>query len=355
MSSYNGKVYILTFQHVLNNGGLLQAYGLSCFLKGEGVDVEILNYKPWYFMLQTYRPAKGVLKTLTKFKKVLSFQRFRKNLPITKTSYYSVKSLRKLDTADFIICGSDQIWNANLTGGKPDPVFYINFAKPLVKKIAYAASSGNTPVKSNWGIVGPWLKSFDSTGVREQSICDDLNVLAPNLTPRVVVDPSLLISDYEDIANYSRVPEGDFLLTYIVGSGENLELFDNFVKSAKAMYGLPVVHIGAKNITSSDTNVEAVGPDEWVAFFKSAKNVITNSFHGTAFSINFEKQFIFYPNINDLLNERQVTLLKGVGLLGRKISELNANNLPLIDYDVITPRLQRMRNESSSFLLDSLK
>ena len=359
MTDSNGKTYILTFHHVLNNGGLLQAYALSRFLKDNGIEVEILNYKPWYFMLQTYRPAKGLYKSLAKLRKILNFKRFRKHLPIAQKSYYTIRGLKRLNDAAYIICGSDQIWNARLTGGKVDPAFYLSFAKYPAKKIAYAASSGSTPINSNWKEIGPLLKGFSAMGVREQVTCSDIAKLAPEMNPQLVVDPSLLIDDYEEVANYSRVPKGDFLLTYTVSSGENLELFDSFVGKAKAIYKLPVVHIGAKDIQSSDINIDAVGPDEWVAFFKSAKYVITNSFHGTAFSINFKKQFIFFPNGDELLNERQMTLLQGVGLSANRISKLSdgmcLSSIPFVDYEEVTPRLQSLVDSSGRFLLDNFK
>jgi hypothetical protein len=357
MNGSSDKIYIITFQHVLNNGGLLQAYALSNFLIKNDIEVQILNYKPWYFMLQTYRPAKGFRKSLTKLKKILNFKRFRKHLPITEKSYYSIKGLRRLGDAACIICGSDQIWNTNLTGGAIDSAYYLEFAQSPTRKVAYAASSGSTPVRSNWKVIGPLLEDFSAVGLRERNTCLDIGDLAPELNPQLVVDPSLLIDDYEEVANYSRVPEGDFLLTYVVGSGESLKLFDDFVSKAKAIYKLPVVHIGAKDIYSSDVTIDGVGPDEWVAFFKSAKNVITNSFHGTAFSVNFKKQFFFFPNTEEILNERQMTLLDGVGLTERRITELDGDQGGLftpINYEVVTPKLERMVDESSRFLLGSL-
>lgn len=359
MNNAEKKIYIVTFHHVLNNGGLLQAYALVKFLRSKHLDAEILNYKPWYFLLQTYRPAIGIKKSISKIKKILAFRKFRrKNLSISTKSYYTSKSLKKINNATAFICGSDQIWNRSLTGGSIDPAYYLNFADSSAKKIAYAASAGSSSVASAWSSIGPLLKNFSAVGLREKATYLEIAKLAPELKPKLVVDPSLLIDNYDAIADFTRVPKGDFLLTYIVGSGESLRLFDEFVLNSKKIINLPVVHIGAKNIDSCDFFFDGVGPDEWVAFFKSAKFVITNSFHGTAFSVNFQKQFIFFPNCNELLNERQMTLLSSLGIEDRRLTELTepSEDTPLstIDYEIVTPRLNSMVEESSKFLLGSL-
>ncbi|MNO44323.1 Polysaccharide pyruvyl transferase [compost metagenome] len=193
--------------------------------------------------------------------------------------------------------------------------------------------------------------------MREDILAEDIKSLASDLNSRVVVDPSLLINDYSQIENCQRIPECDYIVTYVVGSGETLEKFNEYIKILKKKLNLPVYHIGAKSIESADHNLLDVGPDEWVAFIRSAKFVGTNSFHGTAFSVNFEKQFLFFPHAVENLNTRQTTLLKRIDLLDRLIptpSALATLRIEKIDYSKVTPKLRGIISESKDFLLSAL-
>ena len=138
------KIYTVTFQRVLNYGAILQTYALHKFLKDSGFDAKVLDYAPLYFMMQTCRPAKGIKKTIDKYKKYKKFNDFRKqHLLLTPKTYFTQASLSKLPSVHAAICGSDQIWNKNLTGNRFDPVFFLDFTSSNTKRIAFAASAGS--------------------------------------------------------------------------------------------------------------------------------------------------------------------------------------------------------------------
>src|SRR5688572_20605086 len=114
------KVYTITFSHVLNYGAILQAYALAKFLKQNDIDVEIIDYRPSYFMYQTYRPRKGIVKSYNKLIKNIRFYKFRnKFLPLTNNIFFNLSKLKShfKNSNDIFICGSDQIWNSQLTNG----------------------------------------------------------------------------------------------------------------------------------------------------------------------------------------------------------------------------------------------
>ncbi|WP_440468561.1 polysaccharide pyruvyl transferase family protein [Pseudomonas sp. YH-1] len=228
------KIYTLTFQKALNYGATLQAYALVKFLKSENLEVQIIDYIPNYFFLQRYRPAKGIKKTLEKISKLKRFNKFsHAHLPLTKKKYYSNKSLTKIKDAHAVICGSDQIWNPNLTGGKPDRAYFLDFISSPTKKIAYAASAGSCRLPEFIDQVNDLLLQFNSVGVREDTLNIDLTTQLPSIESQVVVDPTLLVRDYREIFERSIIPKEKYIASYVVGSGAMLDRFDEYIKELK--------------------------------------------------------------------------------------------------------------------------
>lgn len=352
------KVYIITFQKALNYGAALQAYALAKFLRSSDFEVEIIDYMPTYFMFQTYRPAKGIKKSIEKFKKILAFSAFSsKHLPLTKNRYFSSKSISKISDGDAFICGSDQIWNYRLTGGKFDKAFFLDFAPAETRRIAYAASAGSIRVHDHTSEVKELTSKFYAIGAREETLASDLEDMIDKTRLTVVVDPSLLIKDYIDVYDQQRIPATKYILSYVVGSGEMLAKYEDAVIELKKTTNIPIIHIGAKHINSADVNILDISPGEWVSFIKNADFVITNSFHGTAFSINLEKQFIFIPHILENLNARQTTLLNRVGLMNRCANDTKdvRYDEQAINYSEVSPKLESVVHASKQFLLESLR
>lgn len=352
------RVYTITFQRALNYGASLQAYALAKFLLDRGYDVRVIDYLPRYFALQTYRPAKSFRGSIRKLKKIIRFNRFIKdNIPLTEHMCFSESGLKKLPHAHAVICGSDQIWNKKLTGGKFDGGFFLEWVPERTRRIAYAASSGAIEMSDFADVLGETLYRFDRVGVREESLQRDLSLWSPSVSSEVVLDPSLLIDNYDDILDCSRIPEGDYILSYVVGSGEMVSGFDHVIQNVKKITDLPVIHIGAKEIVSANRNILDIGPAEWAAFFKKAKFVVTNSFHGTTFSLNFQRNFMFVPHVIEVLNDRQRTLLSALGLssleyTGDEIGDLESF---YVDYEEVEPRLKKLVDKSRKFLVDSIE
>lgn len=352
------KIYIITFQKALNYGAALQAYALAKFLRSSDFEVEIIDYVPTYFMLQTYRPAKGIKKSIEKFKKILAFNAFSsKHLPLTKSIYFSSRSISKISDGDAFICGSDQIWNYRLTGGKFDKAFFLDFVPAGARRIAYAASAGSIRVHDHISEVKELTSKFHAIGAREETLASDLEDMVDKTRLTVVVDPSLLIKDYIDVYDQRRIPATKYILSYVVGSGEMLARYEQAVTELKKTTNIPVIHIGAKHINSADINILDISPGEWVSFIKNADFVITNSFHGTAFSINLEKQFIFIPHTIENLNARQTTLLARVGLMNRCAHHTKdvRYDKQAINYSEVSPKLESVVHASKHFLLESLR
>lgn len=290
------KIYTLTFQKALNYGATLQAYALVKFLKNSNLDAQIIDYTPSYFLLQRYRPAKGIKKTFEKLSRLKKFNKFSKTyLPLTSKRYLTNKSLNQIRDAHAVICGSDQIWNPDLTGGMSDTAYFLDFISSPTKKIAYAASAGSRRLPDFIDQIKDLLLQFDALGVREDTLNIDLATHLPGIENHVVVDPTLLIRDYHEIFENSKIPKKEYIATYVVGSGAMLTRFEEYIKELKKKTQLPIYHLGSKPIPSADFNLLDIGPSEWLSLIHSASFIATNSFHGTAFSINFEKDFFFFP------------------------------------------------------------
>ena len=353
------KVLTITFQRSLNCGAALQSYALVKFLNRQGYCAKNIDYLPVYFLWEVFRPAKGFSKTFHKIKKISKFSKFYKDFIPKTRMYFSVKKINSQNLSDVYICGSDQIWNSMLTGGRFDHAFFLSFAPESSTRISYAASSGSIRLSCPPEEISLLLKKFDRLGVREESLARDLKRLNNQVDPFVVADPSLIldVEDYIPLINGENIESDDFILSYVVGSGDMLTKFEKRIDEIKRLSGKKVIHIGAKSIRNSDLEVLDVGPREWLAYISKASHVITNSFHAVAFSIKFQKNFIFIPHTISNLNNRQDTLLGRVGLLDRKLVDeklMSITSLDEIAYSLISIKLDEYIESSRKFLIDAI-
>lgn len=357
--------YTLTYQRALNFGAALQAYALAKFLNDNGKPTQVIDYLPGYMNWQTKRPMKSVRGSIEKFKKYQKFSQFRRDfMPLTPKTFYSMNALKSLPNVESLIVGSDQVWNPMLHGKQSFDMSYL-FAWPEAseyKKVGYAVSAGSVRFNDVFSAqhIGA-VADFAAIGCRESRLLEDLlaqSDLDFSSTPlKTVLDPSLLLRDYSALEVPEIVPNQPYIVSYVVGSGEMLTSFEQRVAEAKEVLGLPVIHIGAKRIKNADQNILDIGPREWLTYIKNADFVLTNSFHGCAFSLNFEKQFTIVPHKLSELNERQKTLLAGVGLSERLLEDnapITAENTNAIDYQQVSPALEKLIDASQSFLVEQL-
>lgn len=323
------KVIITTFFKAENYGAALQAYALEEILRHKGYDVEILNYRDEIiesvykiFNLKRkdfYSTMRAFIGSLLFYRKnkmrhiqFLNFQ--NKYLKVGKTVYNSVESVKKNPPiADFYITGSDQVWNASITKGISD-VYTLNFGSPRTKRIAYAASIGNkdiiTEEKEN---LKEKISMIDYISVREMTAQNILVKLLPSKLFYVTLDPVLLKSREKwetDLSNYSSVRE-NYILAYFIE--EDLE-FRKTVNLLSKKTGLRIIHFEKRN-RYKNVLISAYieGPLGFVNLIKNAQYVVTTSFHGTAFSIIFQKKFWVFPNhftgsrVTDLLDMLEIS------------------------------------------------
>ena len=297
------QVGIITFHSSDNYGAVLQAYALQHYIESSlKFDVEIIDYReadenkgPFVFVRATHNWMKDLVLSIVRFlnysslkKRHEKFEKFRKNfLHLTHLRYIGTESLKHL-SKDFYISGSDQVFNPTLKNYK---AYYLGFDKGNGKKIAYAPSFGISSF--NDGItrqILPLLADFDVLSCREEIGAKYISNILGNDIP-VVLDPVFLLSK-EEWKGVSVVPETKkkYLLVYSLTKGKSGKI-NQLARSIAKKKKLTVVTIGNSGLFTHK-GVNDVGPREFVGYFLNAEFVVTDSFHGTSFSLIFGKRVL---------------------------------------------------------------
>lgn len=338
------KVGILTFNRPINYGAVLQAVALkekvSCL-----DETEIINYICPHIE-KTYKPFNG-----NKLKGIIRFILFRKRdkkfrvfiKEISSEKVYDKESLSKAEYQKIIV-GSDQVWNYGCSGS--DETFLLPDIE--TKKYSYAASFGVAELPEDQvSFFKEHLSQFCYISVREktgQNICR----AQLGLNAEVVLDPTLLLNGHEWAEKFSLVSrKKKYVLVYSLGINARLR---NVAKQVAQRLGLPICNIStsAKDFFGNKV-IKSAGPKEWVELFHNAAFVVTDSFHGTAFSVNFNKPF--YAFANNERASRIVDLLDTLGLQNRlnpTLEEVNPDTE--IDYVSVNEKLEVERKKSIAFI-----
>lgn len=354
------KINTITCHDVYNLGASLQAYALAQYLKEQGHEVEIINYKPYY--LRHYeltgvrnpkfdKPVLRVLYQIAKFPSRLksqfdprkkAFDCFTsKYLPVTSDTYSSVETLRQSPPeADVYIAGSDQIWNPLFQNGK-DPAFFLGFVPEGKKKMSYAASFAVDELEAeDLQRMSSWLRSFDAISVREKSGTD--LVAEMGLRAVQVCDPVFLLEKERWIRFIGSQRRQPYCFVYDFDGNDNLWALARQIAKQRN-----VQLVSAFDSKMADEVCTGMGPIEFVNTIYHADIVISNSFHATAFSIIFQKAF-YVVNRQDAINTRMRDLLLDLGLEDRlvhdKLSESN------VDWNSVNQKLKPIKEKSMAFL-----
>lgn len=374
------KVGIMTFHKSFNYGSALQAWALSQYLMKKNYDVCIADYTPnnysqLYGLFFTPKNIRLLARDflhllwlpflLRRKKDFINFQ--RNNLPLSNKQYDYIKGISEFAAEkDIMITGSDQIWN-------PDAIdFGMDFLlKGIhnVKKISYAASLGQSDfcnAKNKDEIIN-CLLDYDYISVREHTGARKLkNLIGEKKNISVVLDPTLLLDKemYEEITS-KRFYRQPYIFFYSVNFTE--DAMEAATKISRTL-NLPVFTLMSSTGTRKYLKYQRIiklsegnaGPSGFLDLIKNAEYVVTDSFHGVAFSIIFEKNFIsINRKINDMPrnDERIMNILKQLHLLDRFVflEELDKFDLYLhIDYSKIRCLKEKIRSESIEFLNKAL-
>lgn len=368
------KIAILTLYPQHNYGGILQAYALQTVLERMGNSVTVIVQEHKNAMKSWKAPlflGKRILRNVLGKKTPLFIEwKIQKEAPIMwkhtigfvnqyihLCPYKNFKSINENDFDAFIV-GSDQVWRPTYLHNKPEEAF-LNFTDGWnIIRLAYAASFG----------VDAWeysskqtrecsrlAKKFDGIAVREDSgvtLCHKyLGVDAKN-----VIDPTMLLTveDYLNLVkkHKTHVIEGD-LMTYILDDTDKKEKLVERVAHEKGLKPF-LARSKSSDMASSIENRIQPPVEQWLRSFIDSKFVITDSFHGTVFSIIFRKQFIAVGNKQRGMS-RFISLLNMFNLQDRLVN-VDDCHIPQteIDYDKVYTILNRLKGDALEFLYKGL-
>lgn len=359
------RVGIITFHFVNNFGGALQAYALRKTIDERcDADAEIIDYRIWFIRL-TDRIR--LLPITTNLKEIISGfktmgQRINRRTKFGVFTRHNSKITRKYSNHwqlnnnppcdEKFVCGSDQIWNPILTFGV-SPSYYLQFEKNPENKIAYAPSFGTNEIKKRHKkTITNNLNNIKYLSVREQSGKELIKDLTGKDVPRLI-DPTFLL-DKEEWSSIGMNPlnsKEPYILLYIMQRDMAVYEYARRIKEEKGIKLIEISRYGY-NPGFVDETLVSVGPDEFLGLFRDAAYVCTNSYHGLAYSIIFEKDFCIIPckrftarinNMVDLLQIKNVAENDDIHALFAKY-----------DKDYVREVIKQEKEKSITFLRTSL-
>lgn len=302
------NVGIMSMQRVVNYGSWLQAYGLKKEIESlEGCSVQFVDYLPAPSLVEEIKEHEtdGIMKRLIRMLSPAYRHYRQQQLKLGKTfsefyDAYSSKFLRELGVGseqnyflevDVLVIGSDEVFNCTQPGEQVGYSLSLfgkdNRAKKL---ISYAASFGSTTIGklNHYGIaneVGEFLKKFDALSVRDDNSVKIIQELCHD-APEKHIDPVLLY-DFPEV-NDVKINWKDYIVVYAyanrIGESE-AKVIGKFAKEK----GMKILTLGFWQPFADDYVLAE--PIEVLAYIKNAAYVITDTFHGTVFSIKYQVPF----------------------------------------------------------------
>ncbi len=352
------KIGVITIHSDLNYGAFLQAFATVAFLRSKDYDAKIIDYRKIPNSPRKYKFPVNIIYKIYHLPRLWRYRTFIK--PMTSNiRYNNLEELFKFnEDYDVLISGSDQIWNPYCGGfvNKLNPAYYLAFASnKKYKKIAYGSSIGSHVFDETEKVkVKGWLDEYSALSTRETEGAEQLESFLGKKV-KVVLDPSLLLNskEWQKYAADVRIKE-KFVLVYYI---DDLDEVVSYARKIADKYGYKVALI--TNMPMKPKGVDILiphcGPAQFLGLFEKASYVVTNSFHGTAFAVNYNKDFLSVLKRNS--PQRQQTLLTNVGLLERLVTNLlQIDNLPEhIDWSQPNRLLDELRKDSIGYLINAIE
>ncbi len=363
------KVSIITRHAIANYGSLLQAFATQKVLENLGYDSEIIDYirddesykqhektllkrkEGW-----NNNPIKRAMYLLTRqpesVKAGKRFEKEREKLLNLSERYTNPKALKdNPPAADIYMTGSDQVWGP-VANGTYDDSYCLSFAEG--KKVAYAASFGHTEMTEELkDYFKRWLTEYNSIAVREDSAVEILKDIG--IETSQVLDPTLLLSKNYWEEYLLPIKNRKYILVYQLHNDKKL---GEYAKKVAKEKGLPLIRVSASfhQITREGKFKWCPKLGEFLSYVKNAECVITDSFHGTAFAINFNTPFVeVLPN--NKTGTRNKSILNLTKLTDRVLQDTNDTTLASkeIDFSYANSVIEEQRHHSINVLKEMLE
>ena len=358
---------LITFHFAHHYGAQLQAYATMRAIQGLGWDCEIIDYRLPHTTRtnRLFKRGGGVRGAVSDAHTALHYAAFQRRferfeafvaeqMALSPERYTSVDQLRAAPPAyDVYVAGSDQIWNPYIFENRQfDPAFLLDFTQG--RKIAYAPSLGAPELPEDKAEqLRRFLAPYAALSVRERRGQALLEAVTGRRA-RVVLDPTLLLTGEEWGA--LAVPprfQGPYILCYFVSDpGEAAP----YALALARRTGWPIVQLAGarRRIEGARELVFDAGPREFLGLFQNAGAVVTNSFHGAAFSLQFRKNFFTSMSPKERRQpefSRIYSLLSRLGCADRIIGlDATAPAEAEMDYAQVYARLEAERAASLAYL-----
>ena len=366
---------VLTFFRPINYGAVLQAAAMQRVLESIGYHAEVIDYRfprieryRRLFRPEEYWPMRkspghlirrigaDILYAPARVRQKKAFDRFlRDKVRLSARTFHTRMELEEAcQQYDVYVVGSDLVWNPEMAEGV-DPVCFLNFVQNRADKrlVAYAPSIGLTQLEE--GCLAEYerlLRNLDAISVREASAARLLQPLTEKKVEQVL-DPTLLMETEGWRALMTPGSEdGRYVLSFMV---EYSPLLIQLVKELADREGLTIIHFDVKQFYGhrKKRSANAAGPDEFLWLVQNAEHVVTNSFHGCAFSLLFHRDLWCIPHTQR--GTRMTELLNSLGIGDRIVTEeTDRTAVHAIDYGMVDERLRARRGESLRFLRKAL-
>ena len=348
------KICIVTVYNSINSGSFWQARAL-------GILLEKLGHEVYYYKRNTGSASK--LNQLKEVLKKIAKLKFRQAITTAKdiSNYNKASKIFKViskdseiyKNIDCFILGSDTIWNTD------NKYFYENYKKYFgqifenKKIISYAPSVANTSYEKLNRInnLSELINNIESISVRDNRTCEIIKKFTSK-SVTLVCDPTMLLSksDYK-LMEQKPIEKNDYIFLYLF---ENLSIKNEDELKQFAKKNNLKIYSRKQNNKFADKCVEN-SPSSFLNYMLNAKYVITDTFHGTIFSINLEKEFVVIDRNKNKVNE----VVERLGMRDRLINPIESNIIEKlenkINYEKIRRYIEEYRNNSIKFLTNALK
>lgn len=375
------RLGILTIYGGSNYGNKLQNYALQFFLKEMGYSVETIRYSISFDkhvkgklskikLLRRKYFSDGFAESVYNLRRIIdkhihnkeisakSANRTRaisqfeeKNISLSDKFYNTAESLLPTKGQyDYIIIGSDQVWNPYWQGSRDE--FFLSFLEKN-QRIAYAPSIGVSSIPDQErDRYKALLSGFNHLSCREKTGAETIRNLT-GLECEHVVDPVFLLDSdkWDQVCKTAEKPNHKFILTYFLAGmrRSTMKVIDSFAREN----GLEIVDAFSHDSCKS----KFASVEEFINLIKNAEIVFTDSFHGTAFSIIFKRQFVVcdrrFQAKSERMNSRIDDLLERLGIRNRNIESNWKTNL--INYTVISEILAPWIQHSKDYLMKQIR
>ncbi len=376
------KIGLITFHFASNQGAVLQCYAMQKYLENQGHDVFVIDYQPSYHLVR-YQSRKNpflyardfwrkfhykeyprrVYLTARSFARCIymnvmhtdsrveqCFENFRQRYLHTTARYRSLAELKKNPPKmEAYISGSDQLWNPEVLDQNFDKAYFLDFGDENIMRISYAVSIGKEMPEHYLKQLRSLCVGLDAVSLRE---FNEMVIDAIGKDVHICIDPTFLLTadDYREI-------EGNISITepyiFVYGFETNKDILDA-IEAAKKKYRCLIVNGSPMRIKyrGNVVNTRDYGPEIFLGYIRNAVCVVTNSFHATAFSVIYEKDFITVPH--STRGMRMKNLLGRLSLRSCLYKDEAFDIGKAVNYASVRPILSEWKRHSEEFLTMAL-